>query len=102
MEERIMPRVHGSLLAPIAATMLFSAGLAPSAMSQTSPGPDSGHAHSPGAERLGKVQFKVECTAAAQAEFNRAMALYHSFVWPAAAASFEAVAQADPTCGMAH
>ena len=31
--------------------------------------------------RLGKVEFKVECNAAAQQEFNRAMALYHSFAW---------------------
>jgi hypothetical protein len=52
--------------------------------------------------RLGKVQFKVECNAAAQTEFHRAMALYHSFAWPAAIAAFEAVAKADPACGMAH
>jgi hypothetical protein len=97
-----MPRVHSSLLAPITATILFSAGLAPSAFSQSSPSQDPAHAHSPGAERLGKVEFKLECNAAAQEEFNRAMALYHSFVWPAAAASFEAVVQKDPTCGMAH
>lgn len=51
---------------------------------------------------LGKVEFKVECNAAAQQEFNHAMALYHSFVWPEAKAAFAAVAAADPTCGMAH
>ena len=53
-------------------------------------------------ERLGKVEFKVECNAAAQQQFNRAMALYHSFAWVPAAAAFEAVAKADPRCGMAH
>ena len=63
---------------------------------------DSAHSHAVAAERLGKVEFKVDCNAAAQAEFNRAMALYHSFWWPAASKAFEAVAQADPTCGMAH
>ncbi len=52
--------------------------------------------------RLGKVEFEVECSAAAQEKFNHAMALYHSFVWPAAAEAFEAVAAADPDCGMAH
>jgi hypothetical protein len=52
--------------------------------------------------RLGKVDFKVECAAAAQQEFHRAMALYHSFAWPAANAAFEAIAKADPACGMAH
>lgn len=52
--------------------------------------------------RLGKVEFAVECNAAAQQHFNQAMALYHSFAWPPAAAAFKAVAEADPNCGMAH
>jgi len=30
---------------------------------------------------LGKVQFNVDCNAAAQREFNLAMAYYHSFAW---------------------
>jgi hypothetical protein len=87
----------------LGAALLFSAGLAPSALSQTAPsGSDPAHSHGVAAERLGKVEFKVDCNAAAQAEFNRAMALYHSFWWPAASKSFQAVAEADPTCGMAH
>ena len=52
--------------------------------------------------RLGKVEFKVECSSAAQQEFNRAMALYHSFAWQHATDAFAAVASADPSCGMAH
>jgi hypothetical protein len=52
--------------------------------------------------RLGKVEFKVDCTEAAQKEFSRAMALYHSFAWPEATAAFESIAQIDPACGMAH
>lgn len=52
--------------------------------------------------RLGKVEFKIDCSAAAQQEFNRAMALYHSFAWQHATDAFAAVASADPTCGMAH
>jgi hypothetical protein len=52
-------------------------------------------------ERLGKVEFRVDCNAAAQQEFNRAMALYHSFAWTPAIQSFTRVAQADPSCGMA-
>ena len=62
-------------------------------------------AHEPGAvdlKRLGKVDFKVECNAEAQKEFNRSMALYHSFAWPAAVASFDTVLKADPACGLAH
>jgi len=32
-----------------------------------------------GPEKLGEVNFPVSCNAAAQKEFNRAMALFHSF-----------------------
>jgi tetratricopeptide (TPR) repeat protein len=53
-------------------------------------------------DRLGTVEFSVGCTAAAQDEFTRAMSLYHSFAWSQAASAFEAVAEADPECGMAH
>ena len=35
-------------------------------------------------ERLGTVAFEVACNDAAQKEFERGMALYHSFAWPAA------------------
>ena len=38
----------------------------------------NGEAHHHG--KLGTVHFKVECNAAAQREFNLAMAYYHSFV----------------------
>lgn len=61
-------------------------------------------AHDGGAReaKLGEVHFKVECNATAQAEFNVAMAYYHSFQWQRAIAPADRVLQADPTCGMAH
>ncbi|HEX6268409.1 MAG TPA: hypothetical protein VFZ81_16100 [Burkholderiales bacterium] len=52
--------------------------------------------------RLGKVHFKVECNAAAQREFNVAMAYYHSFAWHQMQAPLEQVLKGDPSCGMAH
>jgi len=52
--------------------------------------------------RLGTVEFAVECNEAARTQFNRAMALYHSFVWPETMTAFDAIAAADPACGMAH
>lgn len=105
-----MLQARKSWLTLLGVPLFFSAGLAPAAFSQHAPPAASQHAPSAdhgahthtGAQRLGKVEFKVECNAAAQAEFNRAMALYHSFFWPPAMAAFEAVAQADPNCGMAH
>jgi hypothetical protein len=55
-----------------------------------------------GPARLGKVSFPVSCNAAAQKEFETAMAYYHSFAWPELKAALDRVLQADPTCGMAH
>ena len=61
---------------------------------------DDQHGHD--LTRLGTVDFTVGCSAAAQESFNRAMALYHSFAWPEAAAAFTGIAASDPSCGMAH
>ena len=55
------------------------------------------------AERdLGKVDFAISCSTAAQKEFNRAVALLHHMTYPQARAAFERVAKLDPACGMAH
>jgi hypothetical protein len=99
-EDRIMLSISRMFTPRLGAILLFSAVLAPCALGQTAP--SGAHSHAGATERLGKVDFKVDCNAAAQTEFNRAMALYHSFYWPAASTAFDAVAQADPTCGMAH
>lgn len=53
-------------------------------------------------EKLGKVRFPVSCTAAAQEQFDRAVALLHSFALDEAAKAFAATAKADPNCAMAH
>jgi tetratricopeptide (TPR) repeat protein len=55
-----------------------------------------------GPERLGEVRFPVTCTGPAQQEFNRAMALFHSFWFDRAKQSFSKVLELDPSCGMAH
>lgn len=53
-------------------------------------------------EKLGEVNFAVSCNAAAQQEFNHAMALFHSFWIDPAKKSFAKVLLHDPECGMAH
>jgi tetratricopeptide (TPR) repeat protein len=53
-------------------------------------------------EKLGTVHFPVSCTAEAQQQFDRAMALYHSFYWPEVKKAFDAVLTADPDCAMAY
>jgi hypothetical protein len=52
--------------------------------------------------KLGKVTFPVSCNAAAQKEFEIAMAYYHSFAWPENKAALDRTLQADSSCGMAH
>jgi hypothetical protein len=64
---------------------------------------DEGHTHHAGeAEKLGAVDFPVTCNKAARAGFGRAVALLHSFWYDEAERAFGALAQADPSCAMAH
>ena len=53
-------------------------------------------------EQLGQVNFPVSCSADAQKDFNRAMALFHSFWFDPAKEEFGKVLKDDPECGMAH
>lgn len=53
-------------------------------------------------ERLGKVHFDTTCSPAVTDDFNRGMALLHSFWFSAAIETFEDVAARDPQCAMAH
>jgi|RhiMetdeSRZDD1v2_1073273.scaffolds.fasta_scaffold06053_16 hypothetical protein len=53
-------------------------------------------------ERLGKVNFPTSCNPAVQGQFERAVALQHSFAFGEAIKGFNAVAAADPSCGIAH
>jgi tetratricopeptide (TPR) repeat protein len=62
-----------------------------------------GHAHPPGsAERLGTVRFATSCSPAVAPQFDRAVALLHSFEFGASLRAFSAVLAADSTCAMAH
>ena len=61
------------------------------------------HEHPAGEpENLGKVNFPVSCNAAAQLQFNRAVAMLHSFWYEKATEEFAAVAKKDPACAMAY
>ena len=53
-------------------------------------------------EKLGTVDFKTSCSAPAHAQFNRAVALLHSFALDPAVKGFTEAAQTDPSCGIAH
>lgn len=53
-------------------------------------------------EKLGTVQFTTSCSPDARPQFNRAVALLHSFAFKAAIDQFEATLKEDPKCAMAH
>src|SRR5207247_1510279 len=53
-------------------------------------------------DKVGTVHFPTTCSAAVQGDFERAVAMLHSFWFSASTAAFAAVAQADPGCGIAH
>ncbi len=59
------------------------------------------HQHGNG-EKLGTVHFVTSCNEAAQTEFNRAVALLHSFQFSRAIEGFNTTLGKDATCGIAY
>src|SRR5215472_6219791 len=53
------------------------------------------------AEKLGKVHFAVSCLPATQAQFDRAVAMLHSFWYPQGFNAFAEITKTDPGCAMA-
>ncbi|MFI5178114.1 MAG: hypothetical protein ACHQO8_06115, partial [Vicinamibacterales bacterium] len=60
------------------------------------------HQHAAAPEKLGTVHFETSCQTAAQPQFDRAMALLHSFEFGAAIDGFTSTLSADPGCAMAY
>ena len=52
--------------------------------------------------RLGKIAFPISCDPSVQSQFNDAVAMLHSFWYEKAQDTFAAVAEKDPSCGMAY
>jgi tetratricopeptide (TPR) repeat protein len=53
-------------------------------------------------EKLGRVHFKTSCTPEAQKEFERALAMLHSFFFPETVKAFNAIPTTDPKCAIAY
>ena len=53
-------------------------------------------------EKLGKVSFPTSCSPDVQADFERGVAMLHSYWFNYARKTFEAVLQRDPACAMAY
>jgi tetratricopeptide (TPR) repeat protein len=90
------------MLRTLASATLASIVLAPlPASGQHQPPATHQHAAA-GHERLGTVDFATSCTAAAKPDFNRAVALLHSFEFGDAIKGFTAALAKDPSCAMAE
>lgn len=53
-------------------------------------------------EKLGRVLFKTSCSPQAQKQFERALAMLHSFFYPETVKAFSAIPQKDPSCAIAY
>ena len=53
-------------------------------------------------EKLGKVSFPISCAPAVQEQFDRGVALLHSFAYTPPKMHFRAWRNMDPQCAMAH
>ena len=74
--------------------ILFAAGLITAAL--------AGSAVAQEDQKLGKVSFPTSCNPSVQAEFNRGVAMLHSYWFIIARRTFEGILQKDPTCAMAY
>ena len=73
---------------------LFAAGLISTALVSGAIGQQD--------EKLGKVIFPTSCDPAVQVEFDRGVAMLHSYWFLIARRKFEEILQQDPTCAMAY
>ena len=55
-----------------------------------------------GAQQFGEAHFPIGCKPDVQQEFDLAVAMLHTFSFPAAAKTFTAISQKDPECAMAY
>src|SRR3979490_1756364 len=74
--------------------MLFAAGLITAALASGAIGQQD--------QNLGKVTFPTSCDPNVQAEFDRGVAMLHSYWFLIARRKFERILQQDPSCAMAY
>jgi hypothetical protein len=74
--------------------ILFAAGLITAALTSGAIGQQD--------EKLGKVAFPTSCDPNVQAEFDRGVAMLHSYWFLIARRKFEGILQQDPACAMAY
>ena len=60
------------------------------------------HHHDADKEKVGTVNFPVQCSAESQKQFSRAVALLHSFAYEEAERAFSDIVAKDEKCAMAY
>jgi tetratricopeptide (TPR) repeat protein len=73
---------------------LFAAGVATAALASGAVAQQD--------DKLGKVNFTTSCDPKVQAEFDRGVAMLHSYWFIIARRTFDGILQQDPTCAIAH
>src|SRR5437667_12118301 len=53
-------------------------------------------------EQLGKITFPTSCDPKVQQQFERGVAMLHSYWFTEGGKAFRAIQEQDPTCAMAH
>ena len=53
-------------------------------------------------QQLGKVHFPISCSPAAQEQFERGVAMLHSYWFTEGSKTFEAIVREEPSCVMAY
>jgi tetratricopeptide (TPR) repeat protein len=74
--------------------LLFAAGVATAALASSAVAQQD--------DKLGKVNFATSCDPKVQAEFDRGVAMLHSYWFIIARRTFDGVLQQDPTCAIGH
>jgi tetratricopeptide (TPR) repeat protein len=83
-------------------TMLVPAAVIAAFLAQPLRANEDDAAAKSGQGQFGKVNFPTSCSAAVQPQFERAVAMLHSFFFPEHIKAFQAVIKADPQCAMAY
>jgi tetratricopeptide (TPR) repeat protein len=63
---------------------------------------DEGHHHALSEQEVGSVHFANSCSKTVQSDFQRAVALLHSFQYEQTRAAFADISKQDPQCAMAQ
>jgi tetratricopeptide (TPR) repeat protein len=81
-----------SLFAVLSALLIFATSIAA----------QEEHHHALSEEEVGSVHFSTSCRGDLAQDFNRAVALLHSFQYEEARAAFSQISETDPQCAMAQ